>query len=48
MQIPLVKKVTEVLDGQIIRVDAGFGTAAKPTAANEGSTEDADFVHGKE
>jgi DNA polymerase-3 subunit gamma/tau len=48
MQIPLVKKVAEVLDGQIIRVDAGFGTAARPTAANEGSTEDADFVHGKE
>jgi DNA polymerase-3 subunit gamma/tau len=40
MQIPFVKKVTEVLNAQIIRADEGFGTAAKTTdAETEESTE---------
>ncbi len=38
MQIPLVKKVTDVLNAQIIRADDGFGTAAKSTAADTPET----------
>ena len=32
LQIPFVKKVADVLSGQIIKADEGFGTAAKPAA----------------
>jgi hypothetical protein len=42
-QIPLVKKVTEVLNAQIIRADDGFGTAAAKSNA-EAVTEDPDQI----
>jgi DNA polymerase III subunit gamma/tau len=35
LQIPLVKKVADVLGGQIIRADEGFGAAARTAAAAE-------------
>jgi DNA polymerase III subunit gamma/tau len=43
MQIPFVKKATEVLNAQIIRADDGFGTAAKTAATDaDDPTDDVD------
>jgi hypothetical protein len=39
LQIPLVKKVSEVLGAQIIRADEGFGSPAKPAAVSEDAPE---------
>jgi DNA polymerase-3 subunit gamma/tau len=48
LQIPLVKKLAEVLDAQVVRVDEGFGTAARLTIAEENNSGDSDTIRGQD
>ena len=45
---PRVKKVTDVLNAQVVRADDGFGIAAKATAASDEPGESPEPLNGQE